>query len=76
MIIFGGVGFFLRNLEIFTQIQVFSIYYVKSSYFIANIRLVMSFLCLYVIVIDKSMFCTLSGTFRPSFGLLQKLGVP
>ena len=63
VIIFGGV-FFSRNFGIFTQKQIFPIYYVIFSYFIVGTPLTMSFLCLYVficvIVMDKSMFSTLS----------------
>ena len=47
MIIFGGMVFFLRNFEIFTQNQLFSIYYHELSVFMC------------VITMDKSMFCTL-----------------
>ena len=49
MIIFGGMVFFLQNFGIFKQNQIFSIYYVIFSYFIANIPLTMGFLCLYVL---------------------------
>ena len=80
MIIFVGVVFFLRNFGIFTQNQIFSMHYVIFSYFIVGTPLTMSFLCLYVftcvLVMDKSMFCTLSWTFKLSFDLLLKLGAP
>ena len=51
MIIFGGmvVLFFYKILEVLQKNQTFSIYYVIFSYFIADIRLTMSFLCLYVL---------------------------
>ena len=42
MIIFGGVVFFYKIFE-------FIIYYVKLSYFIVEIPLTVSFLCLYVL---------------------------
>ena len=44
----GGVVYFLQNFGIFTQNQLFSIYYVKFLYFVVNIPLTMSLLCLYV----------------------------
>ena len=49
MIIFGGVVLLLRNFGISTQNQIFSTYYVIFSYFNVDIRLIMSFLCLYVL---------------------------
>ena len=75
MIIFGRVVFFDEIWEFLHKIKYFNI---LRKIFIIYCRHPFNhelsvFLC--VIVMDKSMFCSLSWTFRSSFGLLLKLGV-
>ena len=75
MIIFGGVVFFFKK---------FWNFYTKSNIFNILSKMFM-FYCqqpfnhelsvfIYVIVMDKSMFWTLSWIFRLTFGLLLKFG--
>ena len=77
IIIFGGVVFFFSKFWNFhTKLNIFNIlckvfiFYCRHPF---NHELSV-FIC--VTVMDKSMFCTLSRTFRPSFALLLKLGAP
>ena len=76
MIVFARVVFFHEIWRFYTKSNIFNL---LRKFFIFSCQHPFShelsvFIC--IIVMDKLMFCTLSWTFRPRFGLLLKLGAP
>ena len=74
----GEWCFFTKFWKFYTKSNIFNNILHKTFVFYCRHLLLNNELSMFVfvIVMDKSRFCTLRWTFRPSFGLLLKLGAP
>ena len=74
----GEWCFFTKFWKFYTKSNIFNNILHKTFVFYCRHLLLNNELSVFVfvIVMDKSRFCTLRWTFRPSFGLLLKLGAP